>query len=109
MRQRLDITPEQLALLRGLLQQHLPGVEAWAYGSRVKGNARPTSDLDLVVFAQPDQKANVAALREALEESNLAFRVDLFVWDNVPEEFRKGISEDHCVLVVAREGDPNGA
>lgn len=98
MSQSLDITPEQLDLLCRLLRQYLPGVEAWVYGSRVKGTARPTSDLDLVVFAQPHQKSNITDLREAFEESNLPFRVDLFVWDKIPDEFRQGISEDHCVI-----------
>ncbi|WP_148307620.1 nucleotidyltransferase family protein [endosymbiont of unidentified scaly snail isolate Monju] len=38
----------------------------------------PWSDLDLVVFAGPAQKNVVAELREAFEENELPFRVDLF-------------------------------
>ena len=81
-----------------LLRQHLPRTAAWAYGSRVKGTCRPQSDLDLVVFAKPEQPHLVSDLREAFEESSLPFRVDLLVWDEVPDSFRKGIEAERIVL-----------
>ena len=85
----IDITAEQRKTVLVLLARHLPNTRAWVYGSRVKWTARPESDLDLVVFAKPEQERRVADLREAFEESNLPFRVDLFVWDAVPDQFRK--------------------
>ena len=57
----------------------------------------------MVVFATPEQSSQVFALREAFEESNLPFRVDLFVWDDVPERFRKRIEAEHVVLVEREE------
>ncbi len=94
----LDITVAQSKLLRLLLQQHLPNTTVWAYGSRVNGQAHSASDLDLVAFALPSQSAAIAELREALEESNLPFRVDLFVWEQVPESFRESIQESYIVV-----------
>lgn len=70
----------------------------WAYGSRIKGTARPQSDLDLAVFAAAEQKQAVAAL----EESQLPFRVDLFIWDEIPAQFRENIQQAHMVLVNSR-------
>ena len=67
----------------------LSGTLAWVYGSRVKWASRPQSDLDLVVFAAPEQCRQDGDLREAFEESNLSFRVDLFVWDDMPGSFRE--------------------
>ena len=57
-----------------------------------------------MVFAKPDQERRVSELREAFEESNLPFRVDLFVWDAVPEQFRKQIEAEHVVLVGKKDG-----
>ena len=94
----IDITAEQRGTVLALLNRHLPDTTAWAYGSRVKWTSRPESDLDLVVFARPEQSARVAELREAFEESDLPFRVDLFVWDEVPEGFKARIEGDHVVL-----------
>ena len=99
----IDITAEQRKTVLALLARHLPNTTAWVYGSRVKWTARPESDLDLVVFAKPEQERRVSDLREAFEESNLPFRVDLFVWDTVPEQFRKTIEAEHVVLVEKEE------
>ena len=99
----IDITADQRKTVLALLASHLPNTTAWVYGSRVKWTARPESDLDLVVFARPEQSGRVSDLREAFEESNLPFRVDLFVWDDVPEQFRKQIEVEHVVLVEREE------
>ena len=94
----IDVTAEQRKTLLALLAKHLPNTAAWVYGSRAKWTSRPQSDLDMVVFAPPEQNGRVSDLREAFEESNLPFRVDLFVWDNTPERFRKQIEAEHVVL-----------
>ena len=95
----LDISPAHRTLLLQLLQHFLPEVGVWAFGSRVKGNARATSDLDLVIFSEPGQKSQVFALQEELEESSLPFKVDLLVWDEIPESFRTNIREQYVELV----------
>lgn len=95
----IDITTEQRETILALLDEHLPDTTAWVYGSRVKWTSRPESDLDLVVFATPEQDSRVGALREAFEEGDLPFRVDLFVWDAIPEAFKDQIDAEHVVLV----------
>ena len=94
----LDITPAARSELLALLQQYLPGVTVWAFGSRVKGTSRRHSDLDLVLFSRPEQAAQVALLHEALEESSLPFRVDLLVWENIPASFQHTIQACYAVL-----------
>ena len=110
--QAIDITAKQRKTVLTLLERHLPRTEAWVYGSRAKWTARPQSDLDLVVFATPEQRPRIGALREAFEESDLPFRVDLFVWDEVPEEFQEEIETEHVILVeptpVGRSPDGAG-
>ena len=101
----IDITAKQRQTVLALLARHLPSTTAWVYGSRAKWTSRPQSDLDMVVFATPEQADRVSNLREAFEESNLPFRVDLFVWDAVPEQFRKEIEREHVVLLAVQEPD----
>ena len=99
----IDITTAQRKLILDLLGKYLPNTSAWAYGSRVTWKARPQSDLDMVVFATPEQAHAVAKLKEAFEESDLPFRVDLFAWHEVPEQFQKNIMAEHVLLVEKRE------
>ena len=98
----IDITAAQSRTLLTLLERHLPDTEAWVYGSRAKRTSNPKSDLDLVVFSTPDQRTRVGDLREEFDESDLPFRVDLFVWDDVPDSFRRRIRADHVVVCRPR-------
>ena len=106
--QDIDVTTKQRKTVLALLEKHLPNTTAWVYGSRAKWTSRPQSDLDLVVFATPEQNSRVSDLREAFEESNLPFRVDLFVWDEVPEQFRRHIEAERAVLVEREERGVGG-
>ena len=94
----IDVTAAERRTVLALLERYLPNTAVWAYGSRVKWTSRPASDLDLVAFARPEQSVRVAELREAFEESDLPFAVDLFVWDEVSEGFRKHVEAEYLVL-----------
>ena len=63
------------------------------------------SDLDLVVFATPEQGRRVGNLRDALEKSDLPFRVNLFSWEEAPKNFRKRIETERVVLVENQQRD----
>lgn len=99
--ERLHLSPRYLAMLRELLQRHLPAVEVWAYGSRVTGNGHEASDLDLVVRNPSDpqmETASLPALRAALSESNLPLLVDIVDWARIPESFRREIEAAYVVV-----------
>lgn len=105
--ERLDLRPQHLALVRQLLQQHLPTAEVWAYGSRVNGNGHEASDLDLVVRNPADLKQETVQLgemREALVESNLPIRVEIVDWARVPISFHQEIEQAYVVVQVAKRG-----
>lgn len=104
MTKEVILTSEQLRLVLSLTQTHLPGVEVWAYGSRVRGNPRRYSDLDLVAFTEPEQSSQANDLREALEESDLPIRVDLFLWHELPDSFHREIEKEYAVLQLAGDG-----
>ena len=105
----IDVTAAARRTVLALLERHLPNTTVWAYGSRVKWTSRPESDLDLVAFARPEQSARVAELREAFDESDLPFSVDLFVWDEMSEGFRKHVEAEYLVLAERANGDEPGS
>ena len=76
-----------------ILQKNLtPEVDVYAFGSRVKGTARPYSDLDIVLIAK---EATPLLLLERLkydfEESDIPFRVDISDWHRISDSFK------HCI------------
>ncbi|MFI3300141.1 MAG: nucleotidyltransferase domain-containing protein [Candidatus Gastranaerophilales bacterium] len=95
---KIDISKEEYELIINLLKKHLPNTIVWAYGSRVKSTSTKYSDLDLVAFSDKSQNLAIGELKEAFEESNLAFRVDLFVWDNLPGQFKENIKKEYYAL-----------
>jgi predicted nucleotidyltransferase len=97
----IDLPPNQLAEVRAILDRHLPeGCGVLVFGSRVKGQAKPYSDLDLaLVGVGPLGLDCMGRLREAFAESSLPIRVDLLDWHAVPETFQKLIGQGHEVLI----------
>ena len=99
---RLHLSPRHRAQIEALLREHLPGVEVWAYGSRITGESHDGSDLDLVLRA-PDLReipiGRLSDLREALRESTIPFLVEARDWARLPEGFHGEIERDYVVLV----------
>jgi predicted nucleotidyltransferase len=96
----LDVTPEELATIRAILDAHIPGVCVWAFGSRVSGRRKPHSDLDLAIVNEtPLPLARLSMLEEAFAESDLPFRVDVVDWARTREAFRSVIRRSSVPLV----------
>jgi predicted nucleotidyltransferase len=90
----LDLEPRHLEEVRRILREHVPHCEVRAFGSRIKGGAKPYADLDLVVMtATPLPMRSKVALEAALSESRLPFKVDLLYWDELSEGFRQRIDQ----------------
>ena len=95
----LDLSPYDQEELQRILQQHLSGYTVWAFGSRVTGNHKPYSDLDLVIVTeQPLSLEQLATLRELFDESDLTIRVDLVDWAAASESFQRIILQQYLVV-----------
>ena len=66
----IDIHPDHWAIVRDILQKHVPRHEVWAFGSRAKWTAKEYSDLDLAVVTD-----NPLSLSVSASLSNDTFRV----------------------------------
>jgi uncharacterized protein len=97
---RIDLSPEHRRIVLNLLAEYLPqGSEVWVFGSRATGRARRYSDLDLAINAGRHLTLDEAAmLREAFEESDLPYRVDIVDWHAIDERFRGLIKAERVAL-----------
>ena len=96
----LDIAEVHIGIVRDILRAHLPkSARVWVFGSRATGTARRWSDLDLAIDAgRPLTLDETAALREAFEESDLPYRVDLVDWHAIDARFRRIIEAGRVPL-----------
>ena len=96
------LSPEQKAIVERLLAEHVPSVEVRAFGSRINGTAKNTSDLDLVIVGSEKLPWEILnRLQEAFEESRLAFRVDLMDWQRLDDSFREIIEKNSIIIQTA--------
>jgi predicted nucleotidyltransferase len=95
----IDLAPHYLEKVQTILGQYVPHCEVRAFGSRVNGPAKDYSDLDLVVVAPGELSADTLRhLREAFEESDLPFRVDVLDWHETSLEFQNVIEKEYEVI-----------
>ena len=103
MSDRLALPRRYREQLEALLSKHVPGVEVWAYGSRVNGESHDGSDLDLALRgpALEPLDGGYYDLLEAIEKSNIPILVQAHDWAMLPESFHREIELDY---VVVQEG-----
>lgn len=89
MRSPIALRTDQLRLVQAILRSQIPDREVCAFGSRITGRMKPTSDLDLCIMGAdrlpPDA---LERLRLAFSESSLPMRVDLVEWSALNDTFR---------------------
>ena len=100
MTDRLALPRRYRVQLETLLREHVPGVEVWAYGSRVNGESHEGSDLDLVLRgpALEPLDGGFYDLLEAIEKSNIPILVQAHDWSMLPESFHREIERDYAVV-----------
>ena len=91
----IDVAPRALGIVLDVLARHLPDREVRVMGSRLTGPAKPFSDLDLIVIGdEPLALGTLANLRDAFDDSDLPFAVDIIEWSSASEAFRRVIAEN---------------
>jgi predicted nucleotidyltransferase len=92
----IDIPPGALDVVLQALSRHVPDREIRAMGSRAEGRGKPFSDLDLVVMGnEPLGLRTLGQLRDAFDDSNLPFAVDIIEWASCSDGFRR-LVETHA-------------
>jgi predicted nucleotidyltransferase len=95
----INLSAHYLEKVRTILRQHVPQYEVRAFGSRVSRAAKGYSDLDLAVVASGKLNDDILRhLREAFEESDLPFRVDVLDWHDISPDFQEVIEKEYEVI-----------
>jgi type I restriction enzyme S subunit len=79
----------------------VPDAEIIVFGSRIPGTAKPWSDLDLAIKAKsPLDWKLLAEIKKAFQESELPFRVDILVWNDISPAFRKAVESNGYEMLL---------
>jgi len=100
MNRRVDANPADLQVVIDALRGRIPqSAEVFVFGSRAKWTAKHHSDLDLCIKANARiPRADLLDIKEALEDSDLPWRVDIVDWAELDENFRAVINRDGVPL-----------
>ncbi|WP_294090040.1 nucleotidyltransferase family protein [uncultured Actinobacillus sp.] len=95
----LALSEEELHIVKAILQKYVPNYAVWAFGSRVKGNAKMYSDLDLAIITDtPLTLSERADLQEAFSESDLIWKVDIVDWAATSDRFKQIIQAQYVEI-----------
>ena len=97
----IDLDKKSLATLKHIFKQHLPTAEVKIFGSRVTNQAKPFSDIDVLVIdekAIPTEKMN--ALKFECSNSDLPILVDIVDWHQISNLFREKINQQTHTLIT---------
>lgn len=99
MQSDVALRPDQLRLVRAILRSHIPDREVRAFGSRVRGEHKHMSDLDLCIMG--DNRLLPSALerlRLAFSDSTLPIRVDIVEWAALSPTFRSIVAAHSATI-----------
>jgi len=95
----IDVEAIEWEIIKNILSQIIPERQVWAFGSRVNGNKKEFSDLDIVVLGEktlaPEKEAD---LHNAFINSDLPFKIDIVVWSRTTDQFKSIINQSHKVI-----------
>jgi len=89
----MKLDSEQRRIIDGILKEHDLQGKVRVFGSRVAGGKqlKPYSDLDLIVDV-PLNLSQLGRLRSDFEESDLPFKVDISIKQNLTPEMLQQIN-----------------
>ena len=101
----VDIRPDHLEIVWGILHEHLPvDVKVWVFGSRANWTTKDSSDLDLALDGE-NKLSNklLGALKDAFEDSTLPYTVDVVDLNQIGDSFRQIVESHRAPLSLHRK------
>lgn len=89
------ITDNDEVIIKSIIEPYKQNYDFYFYGSRVKGNFRFLSDLDIMI--KGDKVAEISCiedLKNKFDKSNLSYIVNITDYHNMDEHFYKLIEQD---------------
>ncbi|PIU01087.1 MAG: hypothetical protein COT74_00860 [Bdellovibrionales bacterium CG10_big_fil_rev_8_21_14_0_10_45_34] len=77
------LSEEAVHKINGVFSKHTKIEKAVVYGSRAKGNYKPSSDIDLVLFGSALTTTDLLAVENDLDDLLLPYQIDLSIYHHI--------------------------
>ena len=96
----VDIRPDHLDIVHGILREHLPvGVKVWVFGSRANWTTKDSSDLDIALEGEGKLSHKLLGqLEDAFEDSSLPYTVDVVDLNRIGDSFKRIVESQRAPL-----------
>jgi predicted nucleotidyltransferase len=91
----LKIEPRHLKIVQSVLAKY--PYKFYAFGSRVNGNPRKLSDLDICFFDDIPYNTRQHIVDD-FDESDLPYKVDIIDWNSTDNIFQNKIKDDLIII-----------
>ena len=97
----INITEHEKKIIIDIIKKFIPNSTVKVFGSRINGKNKIYSDLDIAILADNKNKIPLeilGQLKEAFEESDLSFHVDILDWYRISDDFKKIIDNNYEII-----------
>jgi len=95
----INLKPNFLKKVKGILAGHVPECDVLVYGSRAGAAAKAHSYLDLAVMAEiPLTASRLEKLSAAFHKAGFPFRVETVDWAATGKDYRKVIKKTGVLI-----------
>jgi predicted nucleotidyltransferase len=95
----IHVPKKDLDFILGILRKNFPNAKIFVFGSRVRGDHKQYSDLDICIdVGGPIPLGAWSSAEESFSQSDLLYKVDLTDWHRITEDFRKVVIAEGKVL-----------
>lgn len=91
----INLKDEYIEFIKKIINDLLPDVEIFIFGSRVQGVAKEYSDVDIALRSLREISfGDVLKLKSLFENSTFPYKVDIIDLDSIKPEFYNLIKDD---------------
>lgn len=95
----IAVSSNEFDIIINILKTYIKKGKVYAFGSRYKHNNRKFSDLDIALdIGEKLSIEFISDLKDAFEESDLPYRVDIIDYNNISEKFKNIINDKNEII-----------
>ena len=95
----INLSENEINIIKDIFKNHIYEGEVYIFGSRVRGNNKKFSDIDLAVnINRKLSLSEISAIKYDFDESDLIYTADIIDYNSISEEFKNIIDSNKKII-----------